>query len=438
MSGSSIVRVSARQVLSGRGHPAVEATVVTENGAVGRAQCTAGVSVGSHEVAFTYDGGDRWRGKGVTRAVDNVNDVIAPAILGLDAADQSVVDRHILQLRGADTKARLGGNAVAAVSAAVLQAGAGALGIPLYRHIGGDDAVTLPCASTGALMGSDRYLPISCGKPTYSFIAYDFPSFGDACYAIWEIFDRWQDQLSRKWGLSARMPSAEFPSGGFISVPRGLVQNDAALWEMMTETISACGYENRVGLQMDLAADSYYDPATGIYWGLFDDVPRDRDALIGTLLETIRTYPFVVLEDPLNENDYEGHAILTAKTDIQIVGDDLFTTNPQRVREGIRQGSCNTVLLKVNQIGSISEALEMVRLARSHGYQIMPCSSRGENLDICDYSVGINAGSIRETCYGSAANRFLEIERELGPRAHFAGKEGLQGTRFHPGSEGGR
>ncbi len=435
MKGSTITQVTARQVLSGRGHPAVEAMVVTAGGSVGRAQCTAGVSVGTHEVAFTYDGGNRWRGKGVGRAVENVNRIIAPAIIGMDAADQTAVDNCILSLGGTDAKHRLGGNAVAAVSAAVLQAGARALDIPLYRHIGGEDAVTLPCASTGAMMGSDRYLPISCGKPTYSFIAYDFPSFGEACYAVWEVFDRWQELLNRKWGLSARLPSAEFPSGGFICVPKGLVQTDAALWDMMTETVCACGYENRLGLQMDLAADSYYDPTTGIYQGLFDAIPRDRDALIGELLDIIRRYPFVVLEDPLNENDYEGHAILTSRADIQIVGDDLFTTNPERVLEGIRYGSCNTVLLKVNQIGSITEALDMVRLAHSHGYQIMPCSSRGEDLDICDYSVGINAGSIRETCYGSAANRFLEIERELGSRARFAGKAGLQGERFHPKTE---
>ena len=435
MQGSAIAQVYARQVLSGRGHPAVEATVVTENGATGTAQCTAGHSVGSHEVAFTYDGGDRWGGKGVMRAVENVNTVIAHALVGVDASDQRQVDSVLLNIGGPEAKRRLGGNAVGAVSAAALKAGANALSIPLYRHIGGEKATMLPCASDGAVIGSGRYLPVKGGKPTYAFVAYDFSTFSESCYAIWEISTKWSELLNRKYGLGTKVPSPGFPSGRFASIPKGIVSGDFELWDMMCEVINSCGYEDRVGLQADIAGDSYYNRNTGIYCGIFDTVPRDRNEMIGYIIEMTQKYPFVIIEDPLYEEDFDGHAELTRETGIQIVGDDLFTTNTKRVQTGIEHGSCNAVLLKVNQIGSISEALDMVDLAYKHGYGIMPCCSRGENLDICDYCVGINAATVRESCFGSAANRFLEIERELGHRAVFAGKRGLKGAKFHPAEE---
>ena len=428
--GSTIIQVQARQVLSGRGYPAVEAVVTTENGASGTAQCTAGHSVGTHEVAFSYDGGSRWGGRGVTKAVERVNTVIAETIVGMDAADQRAVDYAILNIGGTDAKSRLGGNAVAAVSAAVLKAGANALGIPLYQHIGGEAAVTLPCPSDGTVIGSNRYLPVKGGKPTYSFIAYDFPNYSEACYAVWEISTRWSGMLRQKYGLGVKTPCPGFPSGRFASFPKGIVHSDRELWDMMCEIINGCGYENRAGLQVDLAADSFYNHTTGIYQGLFDAVPRDREALMGYIVEMTKLYPFVVIEDPLHEEDFAGHAELTRETGIQVVGDDLFATNAERVHMGIQHGSCNAVLLKVNQIGSITEALDMVALANQHGYGIMPCCSRGENLDICDYCVGINAGTIRESSFGTAANRFLAIERELGARAKFAGKSGLKGNKF--------
>lgn len=430
MGKSTIVGVTARQVLSGRGHPAVEATVITESGAMGTAQCTAGHSVGTHEVSFTYDGGSKWNGLGVTKAVHTVKTVIADALLGSDAADQRQVDSILLNIGGPGAKVRLGGNAVGAVSAAALKAGATALGIPLYRHIGGDRAVTLPCASDGAIIGSNRYLPVKGGKPTYGFIAYDFASFEEAAYAVWEISMKWGDFLNRRFGLGVKTPSPGFPSGRFASIPRGVVQSDTELWEMLCETIGTCGYEGRVGLQADIAGDSYYDRKTGIYQGLFDATARDRADLIGYILEMTKKYPFVVIEDPLNEEDFAGHAFLTKETGIQVVGDDLFATNADRVRKGIACGSCNAVLLKVNQIGSISEAFDMVSVAYENNYGVMPCCSRGENLDICDYCVGLNAATIRESSFGTAANRFIEIERELGPRAVFAGRQGLKGAAF--------
>ena len=432
MSATSIRSVTARQVFSGRGQPAIEATVTTENGKSGTVQVVAGLSIGTHEVAFAFDGGTAWRGKGLSRAVRNIEEIIAPAIVGMDATRQFEVDHTILNIGGPDAKARLGGNAVAAVSAAVLKAGAESLGIPLYRHIGGARAVTLPCASYGCISGGIRYSDgkKSGSKPTYSFIGYGFDSFSEASYALYEVFTKWEERMNREYGLRSQEPSPYYTCCGFFSIPRGVVENDRVLWDELTETICACGYEGRVGLQGDFAADCYYDPERKVYQGLFNAEPRTRDQQIDMIIRMTKEYPFVIVEDPLSEDDFEGHAILTEKTGIQIVGDDIFTTNPERVKRGIGMNACNTVLLKVNQIGSISEALEMIQLAYENGYGVMPCSSRGEGLDICDYCVGINAGSVRESSLGTPGTRFLEIEAELGKEARYAGAKGLKGTRF--------
>lgn len=424
----AIVAVRARQVYSGRGHPGIEATVRTANGAAGVAICTAGISVGQHEVAFVYDGGPKWRGKGVQRAVDNVNDVIAPVLCGVEAHRQIDVDHCLLNIGGPDAKARLGGNATAAVSAAALKAGAASLGIPLYQHIGGANACTLPAAGVGAFAGSDRYGggERSGGKPSYEFLCYGFDTFSEASYAGWDIATEWQEVLKTKLGI---------PHRGEISswIPAGYVTDDRQLWELQAETITRMGYEGRIGIQVDVAAGTYYDKASERFIGLFNEEPKTRDDLIAWYRDMVADYPFVILEDPLDEDDYEGHAILARELDIQVVGDDLFTTNPVRVAEGVAAGAANAVLLKVNQIGTISEAFDMVRLAYRHGYGVMPCSSRGEGVDIADYAVGLNCGTIRGSATGAAGNRFLEIEAELGPRAHFVGRAGLKGERFQGG-----
>ncbi len=427
--GTAIVSISARQVFSDRGHPGVEATVKTENGAVGVAICTAGISVGSHEVQFVYDGGKKWRGKGVMRAVDSVNNTIAPALRGMDAADQLAVDNALLTLGGPNAKARLGGNATAAVSAAVLKAGAAALGIPLYQHIGGVNACTLPVPGTIAMVGSDRYGSgeRSGGKPSYSFMAYGFDTFSDASYACWDMSMEWYDVLNKRLGVPKH--SVVHAPG----VPKGIVKHDREIWDAMADTINKLGYEGKVGIQVDVATDTYWEESIGRYVGIFSAEPKTKDDLFKLYQLMVKDYPFVILEDPLNEDDYAGTAELTKMIDIQIVGDDLFTTNPERVQKGIDAGAANTVLLKVNQIGSISEALDMIRLAYRNGYGVMPCSSRGEGADIADYCVGINAGSVRESGTGPSGNRFLQIEAELGQRALFLGKKGLKGRRWQKG-----
>jgi enolase len=389
---------------------------------MGVAVATAGISVGTHEVAFAYDGGPRWHGRGVLKAVDNVNRIIAPAIIGLDASRQIEIDAAILELDSSYEKSVLGGNATASVSAAALKAGSASLGIPLYQHIGGARATVLPVPGVGVLGGSERYggSPAkSGGKPSHEMVCYGFESFEEASYAAWELSGAYQQALRSTYDLATN-------SSGRIQPGPGVVEHDRELWDLMVETINGLGYEGKIGLQVDVAAATYWDREKSRFVGLFSAEEKTRDQLISLYHEMVRDYPFVILEDPLDEEDYEGHAILVRELGIEIVGDDLFTTNPRRVRQGIEVGGANAVLLKVNQIGTISEAFAMVNLAYSHGYGVMPCSSRGEGADIADYTVGLNCGHMRGGGTGETANRLLEIEAELGPRATFAGIEGLK------------
>ena len=422
---TEIISISARQVYTKRPHPGVEATVKTRNG-IGRAVCTGGVSVGTHEVAFKYDDSNKWQGKGMQGAVRTINEVIAPKLVGLDCSVQSSLDQALLNICD-DAKTNLGGNAIAAVSAAALKAGADSLGIPLYRHIGGECAVTLPVPGMMAFGGSDRYgggINKPGIKPSYSFMCYGFESFSEASYAAWELYSVWTTELKKK-GIYFTESNATF---GII--PPGYFGGEEEIWDLMADAIRKAGYEGRIGLQVDAAADSYFSKEKNKYRGLFTSNELDPDELLDYYVKMVRDHPFVVIEDPFHEDDYEYHAALTKAVDIQVVGDDLFTTNYQRLRKGAEMGACNTVLLKVNQIGTITEALQMVRFAKQVGYQIMPCDSRGEGEAIADYCVGINASSVREAALGVDANRFLEIEAELGKAAVFLGKNGLSGKRF--------
>ncbi|MFL7790997.1 MAG: enolase C-terminal domain-like protein [Anaerolineae bacterium] len=425
-SGSTIVSVTARQVFSERGHPGIEATVTTQNGASGVAMVTAGISVGEHEVQFAYDGGKRWGGRGVQKAVNSVTQNIAPALLGMDATKQLKIDSAIIALDDTPMKSKLGGNATASVSAAALQAGAASLGIPLYQHIGGANACVMPVPGVLSVLGSSRYGGggRSGGKPSYSFICYGFGSFSEAAEAAWDVSREFAQIAHRRFGAEN---TGRFHRGALI--PSGLVKHDRELWDLKVEAIAKAGYEGRIGFQVDVAAGTYYEKTKDRFVGLFSAQDKTRDDLIELYGEMERDYPFVILEDPLDEDDYEGHAILTQEFSIEIVGDDLFTTNPERVKHGIETGAANAVLLKVNQIGTISEAFEMVRLAYRNGYGVMPCDSRGEGPLIADYAVGLNTGHLREGGTGPVGNRFLQIEAELGSRAEFLGLKGLQVKR---------
>ena len=421
---STIKSIYAQQIYTRRGHPGVEAIVTTENGAVGRATCTSGVSIGTHEIAFQFDTTGKFRGKGVMNAVENVNKVIAPALIGLNAADQLAVDAAMLAIMP-DAKLKLGGNATAAVSAAVLKAGAKSLDIPLYQHLGGANAMYLPVPGVSVMLGCDRYgggVTTPGGKPSYTIMCYGFKTFSEASYAGWEISALWRETLSKKFGIA-------IGADGHVLLGAGFVKSDEELWSLMAEVIAKAGYENKAGIQVDVATDTYHNKEDDKYYGLFDSTPRTKDDLMKMYHYMVENYPFVIIEDPFNEDDYDTTAELTKSIGIQITGDDLFTTNPERVAHGISKGAANTVLLKVNQVGTIAESLEMIHYAYKFGYAVMPCESRGEGAAIADYCVGINAGSVRESAIGDAGNRFLEIERELGPRAKFLGPQGLMGAK---------
>ena len=424
MNETLIKSVTARQVYTNRGKPGVEVVITTENGAEGRAMCTSGVSIGTHEVDFTFDGGKKFGGKGVTGAARRVEEAIAPVIIGMDASKQAEVDRAILDICP-DAKIKLGGNAVAATSAAVLKAGAASLGIPLYRHIGGANAMYLPVPGVAMVAGDERYgggITTPGGKPTMSVMAYGFDTFSDASYACWEVHTRWAGKMKAKFG---GLPNIR----DFISVPAGIYNSDKEIWEDMLKTIAEAGYEGKMGFQMDVATDTYHNKEDGKYYGLFDNTPKTKEQLYDFYMQIIKDYPFVIIEDPFNEDDYDTTAALTKESGIQIVGDDLFTTNPERVAYGVSKDAANTVLLKVNQVGTISEAFDMIQYAYKFGYGVMPSDSRGEGTSIADYAVGINAGSIRESAIGDRGNRFLEIEAELGSSAKFIGAAGLKGFR---------
>lgn len=386
--------------------------------------CTSGVSVGTHEVDFAFDGGKKFGGKGVRCVADRINTIAAPALIGVDTANQLAADNAILNI-GGNGKEALGGNATAALSAAVLKAGAAALGIPLYRHIGGAGAMYLPVPGVAMVAGDERYgggITTPGGKPTMSVMAFGFHTFSEGSYACWEVHTRFAEKMKRKFG---GLPNIR----DFISVPAGIYSTDKEIWEEMLRTISEAGYEGKMGFQMDVATDTYHNKEDGKYYGLFDKTPKTKEQLYDFYMQIIKDYPFVIIEDPFNEDDYDTTAALTKESGIQIVGDDLFTTNPKRVAYGISKGAANTVLLKVNQVGTISEALEMIQYAYKFGYAVMPSDSRGEGAAIADYAVGINAGSVRESAIGDRGNRFLEIEEELGKNARFIGARGLKGFR---------
>ncbi len=418
--GSTITSVTARQIFSDRGHPGVEATVITQNGARGTAVVTAGVSVGVHEVQFAYDGGSKWKGRGVMKAVNNVINVIGPKLIGMDASRQQEVDDVIIGLDGTPTKANLGGNATGSASAAVLQAGAASLGIPLYQHIGGVNACILPVPGVISVIGSWRYGDgsRSGGKPSYSFICYGFTNFSDAAYAGWEVHKEFAALMRKKLNVDSHQY--------FVLVQPGVVKHDCELWDVMLEAIKNTGYEGRVGLQVDVAAGTYYDKKKDRFVGIFSKEDKTRDDLIKLYQEMVANYPFVILEDPVDEDDYAGHAIVTKELGIAVVGDDLFTTNRERLEQGLAVGAANTMLLKVYQIGTISEAFETVQLAYRHGWGVMPCDSRGEGASIADYCVGLGTGHLREGALGHVGNRFLAIETELGHRARFLGRQGFK------------
>ncbi len=415
-----ITSISAREILANRGLVSLEVTVETENGTIGVATPESGVSTGTYEAKFLLDGGKRYKGMGARKAAAMVNNEIAAEIVGMDVTDQANIDQAMIELDGTADKRRLGANAIVGVSLAVVKAAAKSRGLPLYRYIGGPDARIVPIPIVGIGTGG-RYRDPGTSrwlKPSYEFAPWGAGSYAEALYWGWECTDM-TVQLLRE-----RYPDKFAPAYRGISLA-GVIDHDRELLEIMTEAIVRTGHEGKMGLYFDCAADTYYEADTDRYVGLFSPGEKTRDEVIALLKNFVDHYPIVSLEDPLHEEDFQGHAMATRELGIEIVGDDLFTTNPERLQQAIQIGAANSMVLKITQIGTVTEALEACRLALRNGYNVHPCGSRGDGDSIGDFAVGLNAGQTR----GGDRNRLLRIEEELGDSAIWMNKSAYKGWR---------
>jgi len=417
---TSIQSVKAKEVFAQRGLLSLEVTVTAEDGSVGVSTPESGVSTGKHEAAFLLDGGERYRGLGVRKAAAQINDVIGPALKGIDITDQGEIDQIMIELDGTPNKSRLGANAIVGVSLAALKAAAVSSKLPLYRYIGGANACTIPIPIIGIGTGGRYRDPGNSRwfKPSYEFCAYGAGSYEDATYMSWQCTEKVSALLK------ARYPDKYYPAYNRSSLA-GVIDHDRELLEVMTESIMCCGYSDKVGIYFDCAADCYYEKSIDRYVGLFSPGEKTRDEVIALLKDFVTTYPILSLEDPLHEDDFEGHAIATQELGIEIVGDDLFTTNLERLKQGIAVGAANSMVLKITQVGTVSEALTTCREALANGYNVHPCGSRGDRVSIGEFSVGLNAGQVRAGDH----NRLIAIEQELGRSAAWPGKAAYKGWR---------
>lgn len=426
MKPSSIVNISAREVYSDRMKSAVMAVVTTQSGTVGKALISSGLSVGSHESPFVFDNDYRFSGFGMQKAAFNIENIIGPKLIGMDVLCQRACDNVILSC----DKNKLGANATAAISTAILNTGANELGIPLYEHLGGVRAITLPVPAALAASGSNRYSnDVACGyKPTYCFVAYDYSTYTEASNALWEVYMNWSDLMEDSMEIKMQ------PIAG-MAIPKGKLSDDYALWDLLAKAIEKAGCSGKVGLQVDISANSFYDKKTQFYRGLFSSDDKDRSQMIDLVCRMAKDYPFVIIEDPLHDDDFEGFAEITRRTDIQITADDLVATNMDRLKKAISMKAGNAIRLVTSQVGTVSEMIDVAQFAQEHKFGIVPCGERGEGLNACDYAVALNAGSAHEygMCY--SGNKLLQIEKELGHRARFFGSVGIKGSRFQLGND---
>ncbi|MGI6367965.1 MAG: phosphopyruvate hydratase [Anaerolineae bacterium] len=418
--GDRITKVSAREILANRGLVSLQVRVETESGASGTSTPESGVSTGTYEAAFVLDGGERYHGLGARKAAENVNTEIADAVVGMDVTDQAGIDAVMIDLDGTPNKARLGANAIVGVSLAVVAAAARSCRLPLYKYLGGPDALTMPVPIVGIGTGG-RYRDPGTSrwlKPSYEFTPWGAGSYSEALYWGWQATEETVKILRQKY------PGRFNPAYRGVALA-GVIDHDRELLEIMTEAIVRSGHEGQMGIYFDCAADCYYERDIERYVGLFSAGEKTRDDVIALLKDFVEKYPITSLEDPLHERDLEGHALAVKELGIEVVGDDLFTTNPQRLREAIAVGAANSMVLKITQIGTVTEALDACRLAHLNGYNVHPCGSRGDNATIGDFSVGLNAGQVR----GGDRNHLIAIENELGSSARWMGRAAYKGWR---------
>jgi enolase len=417
-----IQRVRAREVLDSRGLPTVEVEVTLHNGVTGRATVPSGASTGVHEALELRDGGKRYLGKGVSVAVAHVNEKIAPRVRGKEARDQAGIDRIMLALDGSPNKGKLGANAILGVSLAVAHAQAKADGVSLYRYLGGVAGKTLPVPMLNVLNGG-AHADNNVDVQEFMIVPYGMKGFADALRAAAEIF-----QTLKKVLHDRSLSTSVGDEGGFA--PN--VKSNAEAIELLLEAIHQAGYKvgAQVALALDVASSEFF--ADGKYiFKKSDGRPRERDELVSLYEEWVRQYPIISIEDGFAEDDWEGWRMMSQALGqkIQLVGDDLFVTNKARLQKGIESGVANSILVKVNQIGSLTETLETMKLAKTSGYTTVISHRSGETEDvtIADLAVATNAGQIKTgaPCRGERTakyNQLLRIEEELGRRAVYAGK----------------
>ncbi|MEI6664045.1 MAG: phosphopyruvate hydratase [Actinomycetes bacterium] len=418
---SKIAAVHARQIIDSRGNPTVEVEVALDSGLWGRAAVPSGASTGEFEATELRDGGDDWMGKGVTTAVANVNGEIAEAITGLDAANQAAVDSRMVELDGTPNKSRLGANAILGVSLAVAHAAAADEGLPLWRRLGGPDAVRLPVPMMNVINGG-AHADNAIDFQEFMIVPFGATSFSESLQMGVEIFHTLGQTLNDR-GLS----TAVGDEGGFAP---DLDSNEAAL-EILIEAISAAGYEpgGQIGIALDPATSELRD---GEHYNLeHEGRTLSSDEMAAYWADLCARYPIVSIEDGMDEEDWAGWQTLTARLGekIQLVGDDLFVTNAKRLHRGIEEDAANAILVKVNQIGTLTETLEAVQVAREAGYAVVMSHRSGETEDttIADLAVATGCGQIKTGAPSRSDrvakyNQLLRIEEALGDRAVFPGR----------------
>jgi len=425
---TEIIAVSAREILDSRGNPTVEVDVQLSCGAFGRAAVPSGASTGEHEALELRDGdAARYLGKGVLTAVEHVKNELADVVVGMDALEQATLDQAMTAFDGTKTKSKVGANAILGISMAASRAAADAIGLPLWRYLGGAQARILPCPQMNVINGG-QHADSGLDIQEFMIVPYGAPTFKEALRAGAETFH----QLKKLLAADGQSTSVG-DEGGFA--PR-LEKNEDAL-AFITRAIEAAGYKpgKDIGLAMDAAASEFYDSDAGGY--RFEGKLVDAAELTRVYAGYCEKYAIISIEDGLAEDDWAGWALQTKELGgrVQLVGDDLFVTNVERLSKGIHKGIANSVLIKVNQIGSVTETLEAIRLGARHGYSAVISHRSGETEDtfIADLAVATGVGQIKT---GSASrseriakyNQLLRIEEQLGDGAVFAGRSTFRGS----------
>jgi enolase len=409
---TAIARVHARQILDSRGNPTVEVDVVLESGALGRAAVPSGASTGVHEAVELRDGGDAFGGKAVTRAVANVDGEIADAVRGADAADQRALDERLIELDGTPNKGRLGANAILGVSLAAARASAADARMSLFRYLGGAEARTLPMPMLNVINGG-AHAQNSIDLQEFMLVPIGASTFAEALRIGAEVFHALRAVLHER-GLA----TAVGDEGGFAP---DLGSSEEAI-EAILEAAERAGHRERVGIALDPASTEFFSDGVYRFEGREADGPGMADFYAGL----VERYPLVSIEDGLAEDDWDAWRALTARLGerVQLVGDDLFVTNVERLRRGIDAGVGNAILIKVNQIGTLTETLDAIALARDNGYAAVISHRSGETEDttIADLAVATNAGQIKtgapsRTDRVAKYNQLLRIEEELADHA---------------------